>query len=176
MSNPPSAPAEAPKPTASPAAAPEVKITLKAKDELADLKEQLGVKADETAKQEEWKVIEAKFAENKDKIKEISQKSRDTLKKDIEDPDNKINGVLDVNADGELVFNETKADAEAAKPEEKIKKDVKELILVDMSAKISDETQKNIAELKTQDKPRWYAFVEMLSKIPFIGSFFTGFL
>jgi len=163
---------------ATPSAASEVKITLNTtKGKLVDLRQRLGVEGVvDPKKEKEIKDIEKRFEADKDKILTISQKSIDALKADINDANEAIDGKFDVKPDGELIF-EAKADAEPAKPEAPIEKKIeKELIKVDMSAPLPDETKKNIEELKTQDKPGWYAFVELLSKIPFIGSFFAGFL
>lgn len=107
---------EAPTPTAAPTAAPEVKITLDAKDKLADLKKRLEISSVvDPKKQNEIKEIEDKFNAGKEKILTISEKSIEALKADINDSDETLSKKLDVK-DGELVF-EAKAESTPATPE-----------------------------------------------------------
>lgn len=104
-----SAPETAP---ANPAVAPAEKITLDAKDKLADLKSKLEIKTDDPAKQKEIAKIEEFFKQKKDEILTISKASLDSLRNDIHDSDEVITGKIKVK-DGELVHTEAPASAES---------------------------------------------------------------
>ncbi len=104
-----SAPETAP---ANPAVAPAEKITLDAKDKLADLKSKLEIKTDDPAKQKEIAKIEEFFKQKKDEILTISKASLDSLRNDIHDSDEVITGKIEVK-DGELVHTEAPASAES---------------------------------------------------------------
>lgn len=164
---------EAPKTTVPPATE---KILLKSKEELADLKSKLDIKAD-PSKQKELDEVE-KIFNDKDKIIKITQKSLDALRNDINDADEKINGSLVIN-DGELIYNEVTpdwVDTPKSAPDTPTVPETSVVPEVNLNRiegiKIPEDAQETMAKFPPSKRDFWQVIWDKL--LDFVAKFWLG--